>query len=138
MALPHGSRGDFSQQEGLHTQTHKVLFTSEGTLNVFLLISPLSLHILHHLGDLTSSSDFRSMLVLQLWSNKKIVELRAESWVSLMFSDSGDLWSSSDTSRCVAEKKYTEQQAKKLFPQVFVPVCNPDGTYSEVTGKPLN
>ncbi|XP_052468514.1 SPARC-related modular calcium-binding protein 2-like isoform X1 [Carassius gibelio] len=37
-----------------------------------------------------------------------------------------------DTSRCVAEKKYTEQQAKKLFPQVFVPVCNPDGTYSEV------
>uniref|UniRef100_A0A3Q4MWI3 SPARC related modular calcium binding 2 n=1 Tax=Neolamprologus brichardi TaxID=32507 RepID=A0A3Q4MWI3_NEOBR len=36
------------------------------------------------------------------------------------------------TSRCVAEKKYTEQQAKKLFPQVFVPVCNPDGTYSEV------
>lgn len=77
------------------------------------------------------------MLVLQLWSNRKIVELRAESWVSLMFSDSGDLWSSSDTSRCVAEKKYTEQQAKKLFPQVFVPVCNPDGTYSEVTGKPL-
>lgn len=41
----------------------------------------------------------------------------------------------SDTSRCVAEKKYTEQQAKKLFPQVFVPVCNPDGTYSEVTKK---
>lgn len=40
---------------------------------------------------------------------------------------------STDTSRCVAEKKYTEQQAKKLFPQVFVPVCNPDGTYSEVT-----
>ena len=39
---------------------------------------------------------------------------------------------SPDTSRCVAEKKYTEQQAKKLFPQVFVPVCNPDGTYSEV------
>ncbi|XP_063048061.1 SPARC-related modular calcium-binding protein 2 isoform X2 [Engraulis encrasicolus] len=37
-----------------------------------------------------------------------------------------------DASRCVAEKKYTEQQAKKLFPQVFVPVCNPDGTYSEV------
>ncbi|KAI5611639.1 SPARC-related modular calcium-binding protein 2 [Silurus asotus] len=37
-----------------------------------------------------------------------------------------------DTSRCAAEKKYTEQQAKKLFPQVFVPVCNPDGTYSEV------
>ncbi|KAM6916034.1 SPARC-related modular calcium-binding protein 2 isoform 1-T1 [Xenentodon cancila] len=37
-----------------------------------------------------------------------------------------------DTSRCVAEKKYTEQQAKKLFPHVFVPVCNPDGTYSEV------
>jgi len=39
---------------------------------------------------------------------------------------------SPDTSRCVAEKKYTEQQAKKVFPQVFVPVCNPDGTYSEV------
>uniref|UniRef100_A0A096M0N4 SPARC related modular calcium binding 2 n=1 Tax=Poecilia formosa TaxID=48698 RepID=A0A096M0N4_POEFO len=34
-----------------------------------------------------------------------------------------------ETSRCVAEKKYTEQQAKK---QAFVPVCNPDGTYSEV------
>ena len=44
-----------------------------------------------------------------------------------------NLCSPSDTSRCVAEKKYTEQQAKKLFPQVFVPVCNPDGTYSEVT-----
>lgn len=42
---------------------------------------------------------------------------------------------SADTSRCVAEKKYTEQQAKKLFPQVFVPVCNPDGTYSEVAKK---
>lgn len=57
----------------------------------------------------------------------------AEFRVSVTFSDSGDLWFSSDTSRCVAEKKYTEQQAKKLFPQVFVPVCNPDGTYSEVT-----
>ncbi|XP_017279850.1 SPARC-related modular calcium-binding protein 2 isoform X1 [Kryptolebias marmoratus] len=34
-----------------------------------------------------------------------------------------------ETSRCVAEKKYTEQQARR---QVFVPVCNPDGTYSEV------
>lgn len=44
---------------------------------------------------------------------------------------------STDTSRCVAEKKYTEQQAKKLFPQVFVPVCNPDGTYSEVTNNTL-
>ncbi len=65
--------------------------------------------------------------------HKKIVELRVESWVSVMCSDSGDLWFFSDTSRCVAEKKYTEQQAKKLFPQVFVPVCNPDGTYSEVT-----
>lgn len=40
-----------------------------------------------------------------------------------------------DTSRCAAEKKYTEQQAKKLFPQVFVPVCNPDGTYSEVSER---
>lgn len=67
--------------------------------------------------------------------HKKIVELWVESWVSVMCSDSGDLWCSSDTSRCVAEKKYTEQQAKKLFPQVFVPVCNPDGTYSEVTKK---
>ncbi|XP_028844909.1 SPARC-related modular calcium-binding protein 2-like [Denticeps clupeoides] len=37
-----------------------------------------------------------------------------------------------ETSRCVAEKKYTEQQAKKRAPEVFVPVCNPDGTYSEV------
>ncbi|KAK5602993.1 SPARC- modular calcium-binding protein 2 [Crenichthys baileyi] len=36
---------------------------------------------------------------------------------------------STETSRCVAEKKYTEQQAKK---HAFVPVCNPDGTYSEV------
>lgn len=66
---------------------------------------------------------------------KKPVELWAESCVSVTFTDSGDLWLSSDTSRCVAEKKYTEQQAKKLFPQVFVPVCNPDGTYSEVTGN---
>lgn len=52
-----------------------------------------------------------------------------------MFGDSGDLWCSSETSRCVAEKKYTEQQAKR---QVFVPVCNPDGTYSEVTAKTLD
>lgn len=68
--------------------------------------------------------------------HKKRVELRVESCSSVMCTDSGDLWCSSDTSRCVAEKKHTEQQAKKLFPQVFVPVCNPDGTYSEVTQNP--
>lgn len=43
------------------------------------------------------------------------------------------LGSLAETSRCVAEKKYTEQQAKKVYPQVFVPVCNPDGTYNEVS-----
>lgn len=57
----------------------------------------------------------------------------AVGWVIGLSGDCCDLWCSSDTSRCVAEKKYTEQQAKKLFPPVFVPVCNPDGTYSEVT-----
>lgn len=52
-------------------------------------------------------------------------------WLDYWTCDDYDVCAA-DTSRCVAEKKYTEQQAKKLFPQVFVPVCNPDGTYSEV------
>lgn len=37
-----------------------------------------------------------------------------------------------EVSRCVAERKYTQQQARKVFPQVFVPECNEDGTYSQV------
>ncbi|XP_044145882.1 SPARC-related modular calcium-binding protein 2-like [Bufo gargarizans] len=37
-----------------------------------------------------------------------------------------------DVSRCVAERKYTQEQARKEFQQVFIPECNDDGTYSEV------
>ncbi|XP_028676288.1 SPARC-related modular calcium-binding protein 2 isoform X2 [Erpetoichthys calabaricus] len=37
-----------------------------------------------------------------------------------------------EVSRCVAERKYTQQQARKVFPQVFIPECNDDGTYSQV------
>lgn len=39
---------------------------------------------------------------------------------------------SSDVSRCVAERKYTQEQARKEFQQVFIPECNDDGTYSQV------
>uniref|UniRef100_A0A8C9F676 SPARC related modular calcium binding 2 n=1 Tax=Pavo cristatus TaxID=9049 RepID=A0A8C9F676_PAVCR len=35
-------------------------------------------------------------------------------------------------SRCVAERKYTQEQARKEFQQVFIPECNDDGTYSQV------
>lgn len=83
----------------------------------------------HHLRDWTSPSDSFKHVGFILVAQKKIAELWFEWWVALMFGDSGDLWCSSETSRCVAEKKYTEQQAKR---HVFVPVCNPDGTYSEV------
>nr|XP_012320622.2 SPARC-related modular calcium-binding protein 2 [Aotus nancymaae] len=37
-----------------------------------------------------------------------------------------------DVSRCVAERKYTQEQARKEFQQVFIPECNGDGTYSQV------
>ncbi|XP_053448547.1 SPARC-related modular calcium-binding protein 2 isoform X1 [Nycticebus coucang] len=37
-----------------------------------------------------------------------------------------------DMSRCVAERKYTQEQARKEFQQVFIPECNEDGTYSQV------
>uniref|UniRef100_A0A670I6X5 SPARC related modular calcium binding 2 n=1 Tax=Podarcis muralis TaxID=64176 RepID=A0A670I6X5_PODMU len=37
-----------------------------------------------------------------------------------------------DLSRCVAERKYTQEQARKEFQQVFIPECNDDGTYSQV------
>nr|XP_020142976.1 SPARC-related modular calcium-binding protein 2 [Microcebus murinus] len=37
-----------------------------------------------------------------------------------------------DMSRCVAERKYTQEQARKEFQQVFIPECNDDGTYSQV------
>ncbi|KAM4041954.1 SPARC-related modular calcium-binding protein 2 isoform 2-T2 [Anomaloglossus baeobatrachus] len=37
-----------------------------------------------------------------------------------------------DVSRCVAERKYTQEQARKEFQQVFIPECNDDGTYSEI------
>lgn len=36
-------------------------------------------------------------------------------------------------SRCVAERKYTQEQARKELQQVFIPECNDDGTYSQVT-----
>uniref|UniRef100_A0A8C0LAB0 SPARC related modular calcium binding 2 n=1 Tax=Canis lupus dingo TaxID=286419 RepID=A0A8C0LAB0_CANLU len=38
-----------------------------------------------------------------------------------------------DVSRCVAERKYTQEQARKELQQVFIPECNDDGTYSQVT-----
>uniref|UniRef100_A0A8C4KQA5 SPARC related modular calcium binding 2 n=1 Tax=Equus asinus asinus TaxID=83772 RepID=A0A8C4KQA5_EQUAS len=37
-----------------------------------------------------------------------------------------------DVSRCVAERKYTQEQARKEFQQVFIPECKDDGTYSQV------
>lgn len=37
-----------------------------------------------------------------------------------------------DVSRCVAERKYTQEQARKEFQQVFIPECQEDGTYSQV------
>ncbi|CAH2251657.1 SPARC-related modular calcium-binding 2 isoform X1 [Pelobates cultripes] len=37
-----------------------------------------------------------------------------------------------DVSRCVAERKYTQEQARKEFQQVFIPECNDDGTYNQV------
>nr|XP_033794534.1 SPARC-related modular calcium-binding protein 2 isoform X2 [Geotrypetes seraphini] len=37
-----------------------------------------------------------------------------------------------EVSRCVAERKYTQEQARKEFQQVFIPECNEDGTYSQV------
>uniref|UniRef100_A0A8C8SWD7 SPARC related modular calcium binding 2 n=1 Tax=Pelusios castaneus TaxID=367368 RepID=A0A8C8SWD7_9SAUR len=37
-----------------------------------------------------------------------------------------------DVSRCVAERKYTQEQARKELQQVFIPECNDDGTYSQV------
>lgn len=41
-------------------------------------------------------------------------------------------------SRCVAERKYTQEQARKEFQQVFIPECNDDGTYSQVTCAALS
>lgn len=32
----------------------------------------------------------------------------------------------------MAERKYTQEQARKEFQQVFIPECNDDGTYSQV------
>ncbi|KAB0361773.1 hypothetical protein FD754_005929, partial [Muntiacus muntjak] len=37
-----------------------------------------------------------------------------------------------DVSRCVAERKYTQEQARRELQQVFIPECNDDGTYSQV------
>ncbi|XP_069091070.1 SPARC-related modular calcium-binding protein 2 isoform X3 [Pleurodeles waltl] len=37
-----------------------------------------------------------------------------------------------EVSRCVAERKYTQEQARKEFQQVFIPECNDDGTYNQV------
>ncbi|KAM9666865.1 SPARC-related modular calcium-binding protein 2 isoform 1-T1 [Trichechus inunguis] len=37
-----------------------------------------------------------------------------------------------DVSRCVAERKYTQEQARKELQQVFIPECSDDGTYSQV------
>lgn len=41
-----------------------------------------------------------------------------------------------DVSRCVAERKYTQEQARKELQQVFIPECNDDGTYSQVKTAP--
>lgn len=38
-----------------------------------------------------------------------------------------------DVSRCVAERKYTQEQARKELQQVFIPECSDDGTYSQVS-----
>lgn len=46
------------------------------------------------------------------------------------------LLSPADVSRCVAERKYTQEQARKELQQVFIPECNDDGTYSQVTMCP--
>ncbi|KAK2502965.1 hypothetical protein MC885_004107 [Smutsia gigantea] len=37
-----------------------------------------------------------------------------------------------DVSRCAAERKYTQEQARKELQQVFVPECNADGSYNQV------
>lgn len=39
-------------------------------------------------------------------------------------------------SRCVAERKYTQEQARKELQQVFIPECDEDGAYSQVTCSP--
>ncbi|KAG8504746.1 SPARC-related modular calcium-binding protein 2 [Galemys pyrenaicus] len=39
---------------------------------------------------------------------------------------------SADVSRCVAERKYTQEQARRELQQVFIPECREDGTYSQV------
>lgn len=39
-----------------------------------------------------------------------------------------------DVSRCVAERKYTQEQARRELQQVFIPECSDDGTYSQVGG----
>lgn len=104
--------------------SHTSICRFRNVLNCFPSVSALSRRfpsILRDLWNSTSSSDFLSYVGHIVVDHKKIACI-----VILLIC-------SSDTSRCVAEKKYTEQQAKKLFPQVFVPVCNPDGTYSEVT-----
>ncbi|XP_007893594.1 SPARC-related modular calcium-binding protein 2 isoform X1 [Callorhinchus milii] len=37
-----------------------------------------------------------------------------------------------EASRCVAERKYSQAQARKVLQELFVPECNEDGTYSQV------
>uniref|UniRef100_A0AC11D2A3 SPARC related modular calcium binding 2 n=1 Tax=Ovis aries TaxID=9940 RepID=A0AC11D2A3_SHEEP len=37
-----------------------------------------------------------------------------------------------DVSRCVAERKYTQEQARRELQQVFIPECSEDGTYSQI------
>lgn len=49
---------------------------------------------------------------------------------------SSALFCPAGVSRCVAERKYTQEQARKEFQQVFIPECNDDGTYSQVTWCP--
>ena len=45
-----------------------------------------------------------------------------------------DLCLPADVSRCVAERKYTQEQARRELQQVFIPECSEDGTYSQVGG----
>lgn len=61
------------------------------------------------------------------------LQLKVIFYVSFTFRHPIDIFSLSlDVSRCVAERKYTQEQARKEFQQVFIPECNDDGTYSQV------
>lgn len=76
------------------------------------------------------------ILILLMWSWSLLscpLQLKVIFYVSFTFRHPVDIFSLSlDVSRCVAERKYTQEQARKEFQQVFIPECNDDGTYSQV------